>query len=163
MLAQPTVHETGSRPRADFCSENCRNEMERMINVHNSLIGLAVGLVLTTTVPTYAQNLTGRDVWVKFCASCHGASGAGSSGGQEPPSPSLLATRLDRAALVETISCGRPGTQMPSWLDGAYTAVSCFGLPLGLPLESGATNLPLLDQAEIDMLVDYLMAEIVNR
>jgi len=36
--------------------------------------------------------------------------GEGDAGGEFPAGPSLHKTRLDRAALIEAISCGLPGT-----------------------------------------------------
>src|SRR5450631_1898398 len=51
----------------------------------------------------------GENAWDKAgCLQCHGASGEGGDGGEFPAGPSLRKTRLDRAALAETISCGLP-------------------------------------------------------
>ncbi len=81
----------------------------------------------------------GENAWDKAgCLQCHGASGEGGDGGEFPAGPSLRKTRLDRAALAETISCGLPGTQMPAWLDGAYTRAFMLRLsrPARPPLKS---------------------------
>ena len=85
----------------------------------------------------FAQNpdrlAAGEAAWDKAgCLQCHGSTGEGGVGGEFPAGPSLRKTRLDRAALIEAISCGLPGTQMPSWLDGAYTQRTCYGFPPGL-------------------------------
>jgi mono/diheme cytochrome c family protein len=105
----------------------------------------------------------GENAWDKAgCLQCHGASGEGGDGGEFPAGPSLRKTRLDRAALAETISCGLPGTQMPAWLDGAYTRRSCYGFPAGPP-PAEVTATPVLSAGEIEALVDYLMAKIVGR
>jgi mono/diheme cytochrome c family protein len=105
----------------------------------------------------------GEDAWDKAgCLQCHGASGEGGDGGEFPAGPSLRKTRLDRAALVETISCGLPGTQMPAWLDGAYTRRSCYGFPAG-PAPAEVTVTPVLSAAEIEALVDFLTAKFVGR
>jgi mono/diheme cytochrome c family protein len=123
------------------------------------------GLLFCTSA--FAQDAAavaaGESAWDKAgCLQCHGASGQGGDGGEFPAGPSLQKTRLDRAALVETISCGLPGTQMPAWLDGAYTKRSCYGFPLGsAPAEITLT--PVLSAVEIEALVDYLMAKIVGR
>ena len=69
---------------------------------------------------------------------------------------------LNRAALAETISCGRPDTQMPAWLDGAYTETPCYGLPKG-PVPGSIDATPVLSADEIQALVDYLMAKIVGK
>src|SRR5215471_13413171 len=110
-----------------------------------------------------ARLAAGESAWDKAgCLQCHGSSGEGGAGGEFAAGPSLRKTRLDRAALVEAISCGLPGTQMPSWLDGAYTRRSCYGFPNGPP--PAATDLsPVLSADEIEALVDYLLAKFVGR
>ena len=110
-----------------------------------------------------ARLAAGEAAWDKAgCLQCHGSTGEGGAGGEFPAGPSLRKTRLDRAALVEAISCGLPGTQMPSWLDGAYTQRSCYGFPPG-PSPDGTTLMPVLDANEVEALVDYLLAKIVGR
>jgi mono/diheme cytochrome c family protein len=116
---------------------------------------------------TFAQNpdrlAAGEAAWDKAgCLQCHGSTGEGGVGGEFPAGPSLRQTRLDRATLVEAISCGLPGTQMPSWLDGAYTQRSCYGFPPG-PAPDGTTLTPVLTANEVEALVDYLLAKIVGR
>jgi mono/diheme cytochrome c family protein len=109
-----------------------------------------------------ARVAAGEDAWDKAgCLQCHGASGDGGDGGEFPAGPSLRKTRLDRAALVETISCGLPGTQMPAWLDDAYTKRPCYGFPAG-PAPAEITVTPVLSAAEVEALVDYLTAKIVG-
>ncbi|HLK82379.1 MAG TPA: c-type cytochrome [Xanthobacteraceae bacterium] len=110
-----------------------------------------------------ARLAAGEAAWDKAgCLQCHGSTGEGGVGGEFPAGPSLRKTGLDRAALVEAISCGLPGTQMPGWLDGAYTQRSCYGFPPGPPPE-GATLTPVLSADEVEALVDYLLAKIVGR
>jgi hypothetical protein len=102
-------------------------------------------------------------VWQRAgCAACHGTFAEGGGGGDQPAGPSLRRTRLDRAGLVETISCGRPATPMPYHLRGAYTQTACHGRPLGAPGESVAEGV-LMSAAEIGSLVDYLTARIVGK
>ncbi|HLK81635.1 MAG TPA: hypothetical protein VKT99_09090, partial [Xanthobacteraceae bacterium] len=49
------------------------------------------------------------------CADCHGAFADGDKQRDEAPTgANLRTTRLDAAALKQTISCGRPGTGMPA-------------------------------------------------
>ena len=67
-----------------------------------------------------------------------------------------------RTMLLDAIRCGRPGTQMPAWLDGAYTEISCYGLPKGAP-PAGLELTPVLSSEEIEALVDYLLAKIVGK
>ncbi len=89
-------------------------------------------------------------------------SGEGGTGGEFPAGPSLRTTQLNRVMLVDTIGCGRPGTQMPAWLDGAYTEISCYGLPKGPP-PAGLELTPVLSSDEVEALVDYMMAKMVGK
>jgi mono/diheme cytochrome c family protein len=109
-----------------------------------------------------ARLAAGEAAWNKAgCLQCHGSAGEGGAGGEFPAGPSLRKTRLDRAALAETVSCGLPGTQMPAWLDGAYTRRPCYGFPAG-PAPAGTDLMPVLDAGEIEALVDYLLANMVG-
>jgi hypothetical protein len=110
-----------------------------------------------------ARLAAGEAAWDRAgCLQCHGSAGEGGAGGEFPAGPSLRKTRLDRAALNEAISCGLPGTQMPGWLDGAYTQRSCYGFPPG-PAPDGTDLSPVLSANEVEALVEYLLATIVGR
>jgi mono/diheme cytochrome c family protein len=128
---------------------------------------LLAGALLTAPVPALAQDVAriadGEAGWDKAgCLQCHGASGEGGTGGEFPAGPSLRATRLDRSTLVDTISCGRPGSEMPAWLDGAYTEVACYGIPKG-PAPAGLELRRVLSADEIEALADYLLAKVVGK
>jgi Cytochrome C oxidase, cbb3-type, subunit III len=144
----------------------CREaNMRAQFAVVATVFSLTVGMTLDTSA--FAQDAArlaaGEAAWDKAgCLQCHGATGEGGAGGEFPAGPSLRKTRLDRAALVEAISCGLPGTQMPSWLDGAYTQRSCYGFPPG-PAPEGVTLTPVLSANEVEALVDFLVANIVGR
>jgi mono/diheme cytochrome c family protein len=130
-------------------------------------IVMAVLLVMATIPPAAAQDasrlVAGEAAWnTAGCFQCHGTSGEGGTGAEFPAGPSLQTTQFDRAALVETISCGLPGTPMPAWLDGAYTKRACYGFPLGAA-PGEVVAMPVLTAADIETLVDYLMAKIVRR
>jgi len=134
---------------------------------HVRAMALIAGAGLLFCTSGFAQDAAsvaaGESAWDKAgCLQCHGASGQGGDGGEFPAGPSLQKTRLDRAALKETISCGLPGTQMPAWLDDAYTKRSCYGFPIGPP-PAEITATPVLSAGEVEALVDYLMAKIVGR
>jgi len=110
-----------------------------------------------------ARLAAGEAAWNKAaCLQCHGSAGEGGSGGEFPAGPSLRTTQLNRALLVDTIRCGRPGTQMPAWLDGAYTEISCYGLPKGPP-PAQLDLTPVLSGDEVDALVDYMMAKMIGK
>jgi mono/diheme cytochrome c family protein len=129
--------------------------------------GLAAGALLAFNASGIAQDATrlaaGEAAWNKAgCLQCHGASGEGGAGGEFPAGPSLRATFLDHAGLAETIGCGRPGSPMPAWLDGAYTKFSCYGMALG-PAPADVDLMPVLTSEEIQALADYLIAKIVRK
>jgi mono/diheme cytochrome c family protein len=93
----------------------------------------------------------GEAAWNKAaCLQCHGSSGEGGTGGEFPAGPSLRTTQLNRV------------TQMPAWLDGAYTEISCYGLPKGPP-PAGLELTPVLSRDEVEALVDYMMAKMVGK
>jgi hypothetical protein len=126
---------------------------------------LSSGAIIATAA--FAQDAprfaAGEAAWDKAaCLQCHGSTGEGGVGGEFAAGPSLRKTRLDRAVLRETISCGLPGTEMPGWLNGAYTRRSCYGFPPGPPPD-GTTLTPVLSANEIEALVDYLLAKVVER
>jgi mono/diheme cytochrome c family protein len=108
-----------------------------------------------------ARRGAGEDAWDKAgCLQCHGSDGEGGSGGEFPAGPSLHKTRLDRAGLLETVSCGLPGTAMPAWLDGAYAERPCYGFTAP---PDGTTVTPVLSAAEVEALVDYVLAKMVGK
>jgi mono/diheme cytochrome c family protein len=128
---------------------------------------LAAGALVALTVSAQAQDAArlaaGEAAWNKAaCLQCHGSAGEGGTGGEFPAGPSLRTTQLNRTMLVDTIGCGRPGTQMPAWLDGAYTEISCYGLPKGPP-PAGLELTPVLSGDEVEALVDYVMAKMVGK
>ena len=132
--------------------------------IRGAILGLSFGAALS--VSAFAQDAArlaaGEEAWDKAgCLQCHGSLGEGGAGGEFPAGPSLRKTRLDRAGLTETISCGLPGTQMPGWLDGAYTQRSCYGFPNG-PAPDGTALTPVLSATEVEALIDYLLAKIVG-
>ena len=130
-------------------------------------LSLATGIVFALSASGLAQDAAriaaGEAAWDKAgCLQCHGSSGEGGDGGEFPAGPSLRKTLQNRAALAETIRCGRPGTQMPGWLDGAYRVSPCYGLPIGSP-PPGTDLTPVLSADEVEALVDFLMAKIVGK
>jgi hypothetical protein len=85
----------------------------------------------------------------------------GGDGGDYPYGPSLRSIKYDKATMAEIVSCGRPDTPMPAWLQGAYTKVECYGIPLG-PAPAGMTVPAILTAGEIKALVDYVFATFVQ-
>jgi Cytochrome C oxidase, cbb3-type, subunit III len=101
------------------------------------------------------------------CQACHGWSGDGhKTDSQMPDGPSLRDTKLNRMGLVTTIKCGRLNSQMPAFDKFAYSDGRCYGktqadlksYPIRMP-DPAAT----LQQREIDLIVDFLMAKVVGK
>jgi hypothetical protein len=101
------------------------------------------------------------------CVFCHGWAGDGagapqSSGG----AANLREAKLTREQLIEVISCGRPGAAMPRFDDQAYAEKRCYGGVTEAALGQDLPPLPpgsLLQRREIEALIDFLQAKIINR
>jgi mono/diheme cytochrome c family protein len=106
----------------------------------------------------------GLEVWKSSgCADCHGPFADGNpEDGDFPIGANLRTARLDGAGLTETIRCGRPGTGMPSFDEGAYTVRACSGRPLGAKPDNLQPTPRNLSSDEIDAVVRYLQARIVG-
>ena len=100
------------------------------------------------------------------CSYCHGWAGDGAGEGQSNGgAANLRQTRLNRAQLVITIMCGRPGTAMPHFDEAAYTDKRCYGtteaeLGKNTPaLPPGST----LQGREAEAIADYVLAKFAGR
>jgi hypothetical protein len=101
------------------------------------------------------------------CQACHGWAGDGhKSDSQMPDGPNLRETKLNRAVLVMVIKCGLPNSQMPAFDKFAYTDRRCYGKTQA-DLKLNPTRMPdppaTLQQREIDLLADFLIAKIVGK
>jgi hypothetical protein len=101
------------------------------------------------------------------CQSCHGWAADGRKmDSQMPDGSNLRETRLDRARLMTTIKCGRPGTGMPAFDRLAYSDGRCFGLKQA---DLRARNLEMPDPPatlqtnEVELLVDFMLLKIVGK
>jgi hypothetical protein len=99
------------------------------------------------------------------CQACHGWAGDGRKmDNQMPDGSNLRETTLDRAAVILTIKCGRPGRNMPAFDKLAYSDGRCYGMK-----EVDAKNLGLFDPPatlqprEIETLVDFLYAKVIGK
>jgi Cytochrome C oxidase, cbb3-type, subunit III len=101
------------------------------------------------------------------CQACHGWAGDGhKTDGQMPDGANLRETKLNRAGLVLLIKCGKLNSQMPAFDKFAYSDGRCYGKTQA-DLKSYATRMPdppaTLQQREIDLIVDFLMARVVGK
>jgi hypothetical protein len=106
----------------------------------------------------------GLELWRSSgCADCHGPFADGERDDDDyPVGANLRTTRLDAAGITVTIMCGRPGTGMPAFDAGAYTARACYGRPLGAAPDNLQPTPRTLSFDEIGALVTYLQARIVG-
>ncbi|SRR6266568_6478962 len=100
------------------------------------------------------------------CQFCHGPNGDGHG---DPRSPGKAAdlhkTTLDREHLIELISCGRPGSEMPHFDKFAYEDTKCYGLSAAevgrnMPPYPHSTS---LTQREIAAVADYILATFAGK
>jgi hypothetical protein len=130
------------------------------------LLALAVAALVYAT-GTHAQNQdrvkAGVNIWrTSGCADCHGPFADGEQEDDDfPRGANLRTTRLDGAALKLTVSCGRPGTGMPSFDEGAYTVRPCGGPPASRPDNLQPTP-RFLNPDEIDAVIAYLQARVIG-
>lgn len=97
------------------------------------------------------------------CVGCHKWHGGG-GGGYGGDALSLRKTVLTREQIIETVSCGRPGTGMPFHLRGAYDTVKCYDMTRAdianqMPPEAAA----FLRPADIEAVTDYVIARVKGR
>jgi hypothetical protein len=128
---------------------------------------VAAAILQTTTAVAQGQERVkaGLEVWRSSgCADCHGPFADGNpEDGDYPVGANLRTTRLDAAGLKVTITCGRPGTGMPSFDEGAYRVRACYGRPLGDAPDNLQPTPRSLSLDEIDAVIAYLQARIIGR
>ncbi|MCA7119904.1 MAG: cytochrome c [Acidibrevibacterium sp.] len=115
----------------------------------------------TTEAATSGDLAEGKRLYRINCAGCHKWHGGG-GGGYGGDALSLRKTKFDRAQIIETVSCGRPGTGMPYHRRDAYQDGACYGLHEGDVVGNGmvlAANNFLRPQ-EIGAIADYVLADI---
>jgi cytochrome c553 len=103
------------------------------------------------------------------CQACHGWAGDGhKTDSQMPDGANLRETKLNRAGLVTAIKCGRLNSQMPAFDKFAYSTGDkrCYG-KTAADLKAYPTRMPdppaTLQQREIDLIVDFLIAKVVGK
>jgi len=101
------------------------------------------------------------------CQACHGWAGDGhKTDSQMPTGANLRETKLNRAGLITVIKCGRLNSQMPAFDKFAYSDGRCYGKKQA-DLKEYPTRMPdppsTLQQREIDLIADFLMAKIVGK
>ena len=123
----------------------------------------AVLFVGALSLSAQAQDIVdqGRDIFrgkgnCQFCHAWHGNGDA--SFGIAPPS--LRTTNLNKEQVAEVVSCGRIGTNMPSFDKLAYTDDRCYGVKAADIDQKDRPPMPEngLTKAEIEAVADYVLA-----
>jgi len=122
-------------------------------------------LALCARADTKEQAKAGLATWkTAGCAECHGKFADGNPDDDDfPMGADLRTTKLDTAALKLTISCGRPGTGMPSFDEGAYVVRGCYGQTPGARPDNLQPTPRTLTREEIDHVIAYLQARTIGR
>ena len=101
------------------------------------------------------------------CQACHGWAADGRKmDSQMPDGANLRTTLLDRSKLIVAIKCGRPGRGMPAFDRLAYSDGRCFNMTdadlkkRGLTMPDPAAT---LQQREIELVTDFLLAKVVGK
>jgi mono/diheme cytochrome c family protein len=129
-----------------------------------------VGALLAPTTHAQAPDATdaaeGMRLYLRKgdCQTCHGWAADGRKmDSQMPDSPSLRETRLDRARLIMTIKCGRPGPGMPAFDKYAYSDGRCYGMKQADLKTKMADPPATFQQREIESVADFLMLKVVGK
>ncbi len=130
----------------------------------------AVGASLAFAGLAFAQDVSfGQRLYQDKadCKFCHGPDGDGRG---DPRSPGAAAnfhkTILDKSQLVEVVTCGRPGTEMPHFDKYAYDDdTPCYGMKekdvgKDKPPDPHSTS---LTKREIEAVVDYIVTTFVGK
>jgi mono/diheme cytochrome c family protein len=100
------------------------------------------------------------------CQFCHGADGDGRGDPRSPgEAANLHTTILTRDQLIEVISCGRPGTEMPHFDKYAYEDKTCYGATAA-DLGDNVPHVPHstpLNRREIEAVADFLIKTYVGK
>ncbi|MBV8095734.1 MAG: c-type cytochrome [Acetobacteraceae bacterium] len=130
-------------------------------------IGAAAGAIkIASGQPASAQSeaSAGKRVFkTANCVGCHKWHGGG-GGGYGGAALSLRATQLTRDQIIETVTCGRPGTGMPYFKRNVYETKECYGLnkqDLGDNMPPGPPT--FLRPNEIAAVADYVMADVKGK
>jgi cbb3-type cytochrome c oxidase subunit III len=143
--------------------------------MRQALLAVAIAVPLLAASAAGGQDVSADDIAEGLriyrqkadCQACHGWAGDGRKmDTQMPDGANLRAMRIPRAGLVAAIKCGRPGRGMPAFDRLAYSDGRCNDMKqadlkrLGLELPDPAST---LQPREIELVVDFLLAKVVNK
>jgi len=132
---------------------------------------LAPAFMMMSAFPAFAQSASspepsdaGKAIFKRAnCFGCHKWHGNG-GGGYGGDALSLRRTELTRDQIVETVTCGRPGTGMPYFARDSYDTTKCYGMRREdvadrIPPEGGV----FLRAPDIEAVADYVLVKIKGK
>jgi mono/diheme cytochrome c family protein len=126
------------------------------------LAGAACALAALSVAAEAQEVHPGAETWTQAgCFACHGDLAEGGGDAANPDGPSLRRTRMEHDQLIEVIACGRANTQMPAFLEGAYTEHACFDAAVG-EVPANILPAPQLSMEEVENLVGFLEEHVVG-
>ena len=132
-------------------------------------IVLAGSVANTQTAPSAEDVAAGMRIYRQKgdCQACHGWAADGRKmDSQMPDGANLRTTLLDRNKLIAAIKCGRPGRGMPAFDRLAYSDGRCFNMT-DADLKKKGLSMPdpaaTLQQREIELVTDFLLAKVVGK
>ena len=146
-----------------------RVESDQRGHVNMMLAVAATAILLLSPDSAFAQDTSfGQRLFQDKadCQFCHGINGDGRGDPRSPgKAANLHKTELGRDALIEVVTCGRVGTEMPYFDKYAYEERRCRGLS---EADLGKDMPPFphsnsLTQREIAAVVDYILAAFVGK
>src|SRR5262245_7741143 len=143
--------------------------MKSPVNVLATVF-VAANVIAGSANPVSAQDEArvklGLQTWRSAgCPDCHGSFADGDKQRDESPSgPNLrVRTNLNAETLKTVIGCGRPGSEMPAFEDGAYTRRQCYGRALDDAPGNMYPAPARLTADQIDAIATYLLARVIGR
>ena len=134
-----------------------------------AVVGLGVSLFVDSANSAENALESGFAIYKRAnCVGCHKWHGGG-GGGYGGAALSLRKTQLDKQQIIETVTCGRPGTGMPYFSRDPYPADDaspprCYGLTekdlKGTPVAQGGI---FLKPEEIAAVAEYVVTHIKGK
>lgn len=132
-------------------------------------VAIPTAAALAQQADTAATIATGIRVYKEQgeCWRCHGWNGTGGLpnvgdvADAPDPGPALTTSRMDRQAMLEMVSCGRPEGKMPPFAPGAWTPQRrCYGKVAAdlAPGERPPVAQVTLTQGQIEAVVTYVLS-----
>lgn len=129
-------------------------------------LAAAATFLVFASQPAMAQSAGERIYFSKGgCNQCHGTQGNGVGDDAREHGANLRESGLDKEGLVEIISCGIPGTNMPYFEKFSYTDDRCYGLTEA-DIGTDKPQPPLttfLAKRDISAVADYVRENFVGK